>query len=196
MKRKCVLFITMLATLFLAVPSQAATYTVDADHTDVSFKIKHLLSKIPGHFKKFEGSFDYEAGKPETWKAAGTIDVTSIDTNVEARDKHLRSADFFDVQKFSTISFKTTGVKESTGDTAKVDGLITIHGVEKPIVLDVQFNEVVKDPWGNTHASFTATTTINRKDFGLTWNQALEAGQLLVGEQVWITLEVDGLLKA
>lgn len=188
-------FLVLAAALFLHQPVWAATYKVDPDHTSVSFKIRHILSYVQGNFNKFDGSFDYEAGKPETWKAEGTIQAASIDTNVEQRDTHLRSADFFDVEKFPTITFKTAGVKEASENTVKMDGVITIHGVEKPITFDVEIYGVAKDPWGNTRASFTATTAINRKDFGLTWNKTLEAGQLLVGEEVKITLEVEGLLQ-
>ena len=195
MKKLSSLWLVLAATLLLGQPVSAATYKVDTDHTSASFKIRHILSYVQGHFREFSGSFDYEEGKPETWKAEGTIQAASIDTNVAERDKHLRSADFFDAEKYPTVSFKTTGVKEASGSNAKVDGLLTIHGVEKPVVLDVEIYGVAKDPWGNTRASFTATTTINRKDFGLTWNQALETGQLLVGEEVKITLEVEGLLQ-
>jgi polyisoprenoid-binding protein YceI len=188
-------FLSIFAILLLSTaPVSAATYKIDQDHTSVSFKIRHILSNVQGQFNKFEGTFDYEPDKPETWKAQGTIEAASIDTNVEPRDKHLRSADFFDVEKYPTISFKTTGVKEVSGNTAKVDGLLEVHGVEKPVVLDVEIHGVAKDPWGNVRASFTATTKINRKDFGLNWNEVLETGQLLVGEEVKITLEVEGIL--
>ena len=195
MKRFKAFSILAISLLFLSRPVLAATYKVDTDHTSVSFKIRHILSYVQGHFREFEGSFDYEPGKPETWKAEGTIQAASIDTNVKERDKHLRSSDFFDAEKFPTLSFKTTGVKEVTETGAKVDGLLTLHGVEKPVVLDVEIYGIAKDPWGNTRASFTATTKINRKDFGLNWNEVLETGQVLVGEEVKITLEVEGMLQ-
>ena len=172
-----------------------ATYAIDTDHTAVSFKIRHILSYVQGQFNQFEGSFDYEPGQPDTWKTNATIQAASIDTNVEARDKHLRSADFLDVEQFPTLTFTSTGVSEATDTGAKLNGVLSIHGVEKPVVLDLEIHGVAKDPWGNTRASFTATTTINRKDFGLTWNKALETGQLLVGEEVKITLEVEGILQ-
>lgn len=183
------------ALLFLSAPVFAANYAVDTDHTSVSFKVHHILGWVEGHFKKFEGNFAYEPGKSETWQTKGTIDVAGIDTNVPERDKHLRSADFFDAEKYPTISFVSTQVTDANQTGAKLHGLITIHGVEKPVVLDVQPNGVMKDPWGNTRASFTATAKLNRKDFGMVWNQVLDKGQLLVGEEVVITLEVDGLLK-
>ncbi len=194
MRYKWIWFL-LLASFICGSPALAATYTVDTDHTSVSFKIRHILSYVEGRFKSFEGSFNYDPEKPETWQIKGTIQTASIDTNVEARDKHLRSADFFDAEKYPTISFVSTKATNVTLTHAKLEGLLTIHGVEKPVALDVQIHGIVKDPWGNTIAGFTATTTINRKDFGLTWNQALETGQLLVGEEVMITLEVAGLLK-
>ncbi|MBI4368199.1 MAG: YceI family protein, partial [Candidatus Omnitrophica bacterium] len=161
----------------------------------VSFKIRHLLSNVNGRFNEFEGTFEYDPEKPETWKTEATIQATTIDTNVAPRDKHLRSADFFDVEKFPTITFTSTEVTDVTQANAKLHGLLTIHGVEKPVVLDLQIHGVIKDPWGNVKSGFTATTMVNRKDFGLTWNKALETGQLLVGEEANITLEVEGLLQ-
>lgn len=189
----------VLAVFFLVVffsgSAWAATYSVDPDHSTVSFKVKHLLSKTQGQFKKFEGSFDFEPGKPETWTASGVIQTESIDTNVAERDKHLKSADFFEVEKFPTIEFKTTAVKDATETGAKVEGVMKMHGIEKPVVLDVTIGGVAKDPWGNTRAAFTATTKINRKDFGINWNKTLDAGGLLLGEDVDITLEIEGIEK-
>src|SRR3989338_2025348 len=135
MKKK---FAAVLSFAFFASSGAwAATYTVDPDHSTVSFKIRHLVSKTQGRFNKFEGVIEYEPGKPETWSASGTIQTASIDTNVEQRDKHLSGPDFFDVEKFPTIEFKTTGVKDALETGAKVEGVLKMHGVEKPIVLDV-----------------------------------------------------------
>jgi polyisoprenoid-binding protein YceI len=173
--------------------ARAATYNIDADHTSVGFKIRHLLSWVNGSFNKFEGTFDYEPGKPELWKVKAVIQAASIDTGVEQRDKHLRTPDFFDVEKFPTITFESTKAESLTETTARLEGNLTIHGVTKPVVLDVEILGEVKDPWGNQLSGFTATTTVNRKDFGLTWNQAVETGQFLVGEEVKITLEVSGI---
>ena len=185
----------MLGVLFTSTNAWAAVYKVDPDHTTVSFKIRHLFSNVQGQFNKFDGSIEYESGKPETWKTSGSIDVNSVNTNVEQRDKHLKSPDFFDVEKFPTITFKSTKVTDASEPKAKLEGLLTIHGVEKPVVLDLEIHGVGKDPWGNTRGGFTATTKINRKDFGLTWNQTLETGGVLVGEEVEITLEVEGILS-
>lgn len=180
---------------FLSSPAFAATYSVDSDHTTVGFKIRHLLSYVQGQFDQFEGTFEYDPEKPEAWKVEATVQAASIDTNVAARDKHLRSADFFDVETHPTLVFKSTQVTDVTPSGAKLHGLLTLHGVEKPVVFNLEILGVVKDPWGNTLAGFSAKTVINRKDFGLTWNQAVETGQLLVGEEVEITLEVSGILQ-
>ena len=181
--------------LWVSAPAvQAATYTIDPDHSTVSFKIRHLFSKVEGLFRTFEGTVEYEPGHPEQWKAQATIQAASMDTRVEQRDKHLRSKDFFDVEQYPTITFRSTEITDATPTTAKLHGLLTIHGVEKPAVLDLTIHGVGKDPWGNVRAGFSASTMINRKDFGLTWNQTLETGQLLVGEEVDITLEIEGIV--
>jgi polyisoprenoid-binding protein YceI len=195
-KRKSILCLIFILSFFVFGPlSSAATYKVDLDHSTVSFKIRHLLSYVQGNFNKFEGSFEYDPEKPETWKVTVTADAASIDTNVAARDKHLRSADFFDVEKYPTLTFVSTGVTDVTPTSAKLNGLLTLHSVEKPVVFDLEILGVAQDPWGNTLAGFTVQTTINRKDFGLTWNKAVESGRLLVGEEVEITLEISGILE-
>ena len=188
------LAVLVIAGSLLSGPSaQAATYAIDKDHTSVSFKIRHLFSKVEGMFRDFEGSIEYDAAHPEQLKAAVTIQAASIDTRVEKRDNHLRSKDFFDVEHYLTITFKSTKVTDATPNSATLQGVLTIHGVEKPVVLDVDIHGVGEDPWGNVRAGFTASTKINRKDFGLTWNETVETGQLLVGDEVEITLEVEGL---
>ena len=186
----------LLAGSLLGGPSAwATTYAIDKDHTTVGFKIRHLFSYVRGTFNDFSGTFEYVPGDPKQWKAEATIQVASIDTRVEKRDTHLQSKDFFDAAAYPTMTFKSTEATDVTPTSAKLHGLLTIHGIEKPIVLDVAIHGEGKDPWGNIRCGFTATTTINRKDFGVTWNQVLETGQLLVGEEVEITLEVEGLAK-
>jgi len=187
--------VALFGLLVCAPAAWATTYAIDQDHTAVSFKIRHLFSNVQGTFNQVEGTIDYVPDHPEQWKTAATIQATSISTRVDKRDQHLRSKDFFDVDQFPTITFKSTGVAESTATGAKLNGLLAIHGVEKPVVLDLTIHGEGKDPWGNMRSGFTATTKIHRKDFGLNWNQALETGQLLVGEEVEITLEVEGIVK-
>ena len=189
-------FIATLGALLIGASSAwATTYAVDKEHSTISFKVRHLFSKVQGTFNDFEGTFDYVPDHPEQWKAQTTIQVASIDTHVEKRDRHLRSADFFDAAQYPTITFRGTEVTEATPTSAKLHGLLTLHGVEQPIVLNVAILGAGKDPWGNIRSGFTATAAINRKDFGLAWNQTLETGQLLIGEEVEIVLEVEGLAR-
>ncbi|MSR77211.1 MAG: polyisoprenoid-binding protein [Candidatus Omnitrophica bacterium] len=180
--------------LLFSQPAWAAEYKLGKEHTTVGFKIRHLFSWVQGTFNEFDGQFTYDPDKPETWKVDAVIQAKSIDTHNEKRDTHLSSADFFDVEKFPTLSFKSTGVHDATKSNAKLDGILTLHGVEKPVTLDLEIHGAGKDPWGNMLSGFTATTKINRKDFGLSWNQSVETGQLLVGEEVLITIEVEGVL--
>jgi polyisoprenoid-binding protein YceI len=194
MTRRALVIGMSLGLLAAATPVWAATYTIDPDHTTVTFKIRHLLSYVRGTFNAFEGAIEYDPGQPEQWKTQATIQAASIDTRVEQRDKHLRSADFFDVAQFPTMTFTSTKVTDVKDRMTQLHGLLTIHGVQKPVVLDLEIHGVAKDPWGNVRSGFTATTTVNRKDFGLTWNQVLETGQVLVGEEVEITLDVEGIL--
>jgi polyisoprenoid-binding protein YceI len=184
-----------LAAVLTAPPVWAATYAVDNDHSSVGFRIRHLFSNVTGSFDNFEGQITYVPGQPEQWTVNATVKADSISTRVAARDKHLRSADFFDVEKYPTLSFKSTEVTDVSGDTAKLHGLLSIHGVEKPVVFDLTVHGEGKDPWGNVRSGFTATTRINRKEFGLNWNQALETGGVLVGDEVDLILEVEGLAK-
>ena len=185
--------LVLTGALLLSPSVWAATYNIDPDHTTVAFKIRHLFSNVRGTFNEFQGAFDYVPDHPEQWKATATIQAASINTRVEKRDAHLRSKDFFDAEPFPTITFKTTGITDATPTSAKLQGLLTIHGVEKPVVLDLAILGEGKDPWGQIRAGFTATTTINRKEFGLMWNKVLETGQLFIGEEVEITLEIEGI---
>ncbi len=194
MRRKITVFV-FLISLIVAQAASAVTFKVDPDHTTVEFRVRHVFSYVKGTFDQFDGMFDYDADHPETWKAKGLIQAASINTRVVQRDNHLRSKDFFEVEKFPIIDFKTTDITDVTPKGSKVHGVLTIRGIAKPVVLDVAVHGVAKDPWGNVRAGLTATTTINRKDFGLTWNQVLEAGQLLVGEEVEITVEVEGIAQ-
>jgi len=183
-------------SVLLAAPSAGATtYAIDTDHSTVGFKIRHLVANVQGTFDQYEGEFVYVPGKPEAWTVSATIQAASINTKVAKRDEHLRSKDFFGVGQFPVITFKSTQVTDATPTGAKVHGLLSIHGVEKPVVLDVAVHGEGKDPWGNVRSGFTATTRINRKEFGLAWNETLETGQLLVGEDVDITLDIEGIAK-
>ena len=183
------------ALVLLSGAARATEYEIDAAHTQVGFKAKHVTGKVPGRFTKFSGSFTYDAKNPKAWKAEATIDASSINTDNDKRDGHLKSPDFFDTAKFPEITFKSTKITDLKAGHAKLHGDLTMHGVTKPVVLDLEIGGVDKDPWGNENAGFSATGTINRKDFGIVWNKVLDSGGLLVGENVEISLEVSGTAK-
>lgn len=167
---------------------QAATYTIDGAHSSVSFRIKHVIGKVTGHFDKFEGTFDYDAARPQAWKTQATIDAASINTGIEKRDTHLRSPDFFDTQKFPSLSFKSTGVTDVKGTTAKLHGDLTLHGVTKPVVLDLDVSGVVQNPRGGGNlAGATATGRINRLDYGV------GSSGPMVGDDVEIVIDIEGI---
>ena len=170
------------------------TWTIDPSHSEVSFKVRHLgISKTRGRFGSFRGDI-VVAEQPEESRVAVEIDAASIDTKDEGRDAHLRSGDFFDADSFPTLTFVTTGV-ESKGDRWVVSGDLTIRGVTRPVVLDTEIVGLVDDPWGNQRVGFQASAEVNREDFGLTWNAALETGGVLVGKTVQIDLEVEAVLQ-
>ncbi len=178
----------------------ASTYEIDPDHSNVTFKIRHLIGKVQGRFDKFNGTIEYDSKKPESWKVSATIDSATINTNNSKRDEHLRSKDFFDVvnpqkPEFKTIKFDSKKVTDIKNNKVKLHGDLMIHGVTKPVVLELEILGEGTDPWGNKKAAFSASTTVNRKDYGLTWNKALEAGGVLVGEEVEISLEIESQLK-
>jgi len=192
--------IVSLSTIFaLALPTFAfaATWTIDPDHSDVGFKVRHLMvSNVKGNFNKFAGTVEINDKDIARSKVNVTIDTGSINTNVQKRDEHLRSADFFDVAKYPVMTFVSHAVAQAGRDRLKVTGDLTLHGITKAVVLDVEGPSAEsKDPWGNIRRGATATTTINRKDFGLVWNKALETGGVAVGEEVTITLEIEMIRK-
>lgn len=170
---------------------QTGTWTLDPAHTVIGFSVKHLMAaKVRGSFKAFDGSI--EMGEtPEESSVTVSIDAASIDTGVEDRDNHLRSPDFLEVEQHPTITFRSTKVERVEGERYRMEGELTIRGVTKPVTLDVTYLGMMADPWGNEKAMFNATTRIDREDWGLTWNQALEAGGWLVGKQIDIELEVQ-----
>ncbi len=183
------------ALVILTAVARATDYEIDASHSQIGFKAKHVTGKVPGRFTGFTGSFTYDKKNPKAWKAEATIDAATINTDNDKRDGHLKGPDFFDVAKFPTITFKSTGVSDIKGDHAKLRGDLTMHGVTKPVVMDLEIGGVDKDPWGNEVAGFTASVTINRKDWNIVWNKTLDSGGVLVGEKVEITLEIAGNAK-
>lgn len=169
-----------------------AEYTVDTAHSALNFKIKHMLSKVSGQFNDWTGTinFDPTMKTPATFNA--TIKTASIDTNNQKRDDHLKSPDFFDAAKHPEISFKSTKVTKKAGKNFDVTGDLTMVGKTKPVTLQFEYLGEQKDPWGNMKAGFAGKTKINRKDWGITWNKNLDAGGVLLGDDV----EIEVLLEA
>jgi polyisoprenoid-binding protein YceI len=170
----------------------AKTYQMDPAHSTASFSVKHMMiAKVHGGFEKLSGTLLYDVAQPQKSSIDATIEAGSINTREAQRDSHLKSADFFDVEKFPLITFKSNRIEGLPGEL-KVTGDLTIHGVTKLVTLDVEGpSPEIKDPYGNLKIGISATTKIKRKDFGLTWNAALEAGGVLVGDDVTITLDVQ-----
>ncbi len=171
--------------------AETARYEVDPDHSIVEFKVAHMvISKTTGHFKDYTGfiEMDPDAGTVKSIEA--TIKTASVTTNQEKRDTHLRNPDFFDVEKYPTMVYKMKTYKKS-GDGYTAIGDLTLHGVTKEMTLTGNINGVTKDPWGNTRAGFTAEGKVDRKDFGMVWNKALDSGGLIVGDDVLIKLDIE-----
>jgi polyisoprenoid-binding protein YceI len=171
----------------------SSTYDIDPAHSGAHFSVRHLMiSNVKGEFNKVSGTVTFNPENPAESRVEATIDVNSLHTRDEQRDAHLKSADFFDAATFPSISFVSKSVAANADGEYLVKGDLTIHGVSKEVTLRVEGpTPEVKDPWGNMKAGAAATTKINRKDFGLSWNVALEAGGVLVGEEISITLEVE-----
>jgi polyisoprenoid-binding protein YceI len=179
--------------IFAALPAVADTYDIDTAHSSVAFEVRHLaISKARGTFTDFTGNFDFTAGDPAAWSCEATIQAASINTDNEDRDEHLRSPDFLETEKFPTLTFVSKAVEMAGENEGILRGELTLHGVTQVVEFDLEFLGAVTDPWGNEKAGFTATTKINRKDFGLTWSKTLETGGLVVGDEVKITLDVEG----
>jgi len=185
--------VLILAALILPSLVRAATWDLDPAHSSVQFSVRHLMvSTVRGAFGKVAGTVAVDEQDLTHSKIQATIDAASIDTRIEKRDAHLKSPDFLDVAKYPTITFVSKKIERVAPDHFKVTGDLTLHGVTRETTLDVEGpTPEMKDPWGKTRAGAQATTTINRKDFGLTWNQALEAGGVAVGDEVKITIDVE-----
>ncbi len=173
---------------------QASVYTLDPAHTSVEFVVRHLMiTKVRGRFTAFDGEIELAPDSDLPRSIEATIDAASIDTREEQRDAHLRSADFFEVEKHPSLTFKSTGIA-GTPDAFTVRGKLTIRGVTRDVELAGSFEGRAADPWGGTRVGYAAHTTINRKDFGLAWNAALETGGVVVGDEVRIELNVEAVL--
>jgi len=182
-----------MSTTNATLQSAVSTWNLDPVHSVAEFKVKHMMiSNVKGQFTAITGTLAYDEQDVTNSRVEASIDATSINTRDPQRDAHLKSADFFEVEKYPVLTFRSTGIQRTGDGELAVTGDLTMHGVTKQVVFDVEGpTPSGKDPWGNTRVGLSATTKINRKDFGLTWNAALETGGILVGEEVTITLDVQ-----
>src|SRR5688572_6006314 len=186
-----------MTTTTLAAERGTTRFSIDPTHTNVEFGVRHLMiSTVKGRFRTVEGTVNVPSGEPAKAQIEVTIDPASLDTGVGQRDDHLRSPDFFDVARFPRLTFKSKRIERAGSDRLRVTGDLTIRDVTREVQLDVHELGTVRDPWGGARAGYSATTRINRRDYGLNWNQALEAGGVLVGEEVSINLEVELVQQA
>jgi polyisoprenoid-binding protein YceI len=185
------------AAMSLSAAAATTTWQIDPNHSSAQFAVKHLgLSTVRGAFTKVNGTVELDPSDVSKSSVNVTIDAASVDTRVEARDKDLRSDHFFDVEKYPTITFKSTKVEQLAPGQLKVTGDLTIHGTTKPVVLEVEGpTGPAKDPWGNQRMAATATTKVNRQDYNVKWNSTMDNGGLVVGNDVAITIDVEMITK-
>jgi polyisoprenoid-binding protein YceI len=174
-----------------------STWKIDIAHSAIAFSVRHMVvSRARGRFTRWNGQIEFDPDQPLKSKVEITIDPTSVDTADAQRDEHLRSQDFFEVAKYPEASFRSTKIEDLGGDRFRVTGDLTVHGVTKPVVLDAVFEGSATDPWGGERAGFSASTTIDRREFGLGWNKLLETGGVLVSDKVELQLEVEAVKQA
>ena len=177
-----------------SAPTTRTTWTIDPAHTEVGFSVKHLMiSTVRGRFADVRGTVTLDGNDVTTASVEAQIGTASIDTRQEQRDTHLRSADFFEVDKYPTITFRSTAVERIKGDRYRIVGDLTIRDITREIVLEGTDEGRGRDPWGGERLAFSATTTVDRREFGLTWNQALETGGLLVSNDIRISIDVQAV---
>lgn len=189
-------------TLATAVPvanekRTKSAWQIDPTHSSAEFAVRHMMvATVKGAFKALAGTISLDESTWENASIEAEIDAASVDTGVADRDNHLRSADFFDVAKHPKITFRSAAIELDGADHGKVLGELTIHGVTKPVALTVDYLGEIRDPWGNRRRGYSAETTLNRKDFGMTWNMVLDTGGVLVGDKIKVTLNIETVEKA
>lgn len=173
-----------------------ATWDIDVAHSSLGFTVRHLLiSKVHGRFDRWSASLTFDESRPERSQVSVRVEAASIDTHEPDRDTHLRSPDFFDTEKYPNITFRSTSVERTEAEHYQVAGDLAISGVSRRVVLEVEALGRANDPWGGERMGFTGKTTIDRRDFGLVWNQTLEAGGVVVGEHVEISIEIEAVRR-
>lgn len=188
----------LVAAVFVAAGAFAAdSFVVDRNHSEAIFQVRHFVSRVSGKFDDFTGAINVDRQNPGLSSVEFTIKAASINTGVADRDKHLRSADFFEAEKYPDISFKSTSIKPSSRkDVYDVTGTFSMHGVTKTITVPVEFLGFMKDPRGNERAGFTALTKVNRLEYGVSWNRALEGGGAMLSDNVDITVNIEAVKKS
>ena len=195
MPRRSLLASLLLASVAAAPLFAAEAFTVDKTHSDASFQIRHFTSKVRGGFTDFEGTIQADPAKPEMSSVVFTIKTASINTHNADRDKHLQSPDFFDAAKCPEITFKSSKITSTGKDKYDVTGTLTMRCISKEVTIPVAFTGMVADPWGNDRAGFEITTKLNRKDYGINWNRALDAGGFVLADDVDIFINLEAVKK-
>jgi polyisoprenoid-binding protein YceI len=194
MKKSLSPFVLLCAGVFWWVgvtQAEMARYDIDPEHSMIEFRVAHMvISKTTGHFKDYTGFIEMDPDAQTVKTIEATVKTASVNTNHEKRDTHLRTADFFDVEKYPTMTYKLKQYQKN-GDHYTATGDLTLRGVTKEVTLTGNFNGITKDPWGNVRAGFNAEGKLNRKDFGMVWNKALDSGGLVVGDEVLIKLDIE-----
>jgi len=179
-------------TLAASVPAAAVdTYVIDKGHSEATFQVRHMVTKVRGHFNDFAGTIQVDPKNAEASSVDFTIQTAIVASDNDSRDKHLKSPDFFDVEKYPTMTFKSSKIRKTGEDRYEATGTLDLRGVKKEITVPVSFLGFVKTPWGGEVAGFEANVTLHRKDFGMVWNKALDNGGVLVGEDAQITVNIE-----
>ena len=178
------------------VTTTLETFAIDTDHSEVGFSVRHMLSRTRGRFARFSGEIQLDREHPENSSVAFEVDAASIDTRQPDRDTHLRSGDFFEVERYPVVRFKSHKVTKVSDEKYNVDGTLELRGILKPMTLEVGYHGVAKDPWGNDRAGFSTQAVVNRKEFGMIWNAALDNGGFILGDDVTLTIDLETLRKS
>lgn len=191
----------MTTTLQTPVTDAAAntgiqTFVIDTDHSEVGFSVRHLVSRTRGRFARFSGEIRLDPAQPERSSVVFEVDPASIDTRQPDRDTHLRSGDFFDVEHHPVVRFTSRGIAKAGNDTFRVEGVLELRGLAKPTTLEVRYLGIARDPWGNERAGFSTQAIVNRKEFGMVWNAALDNGGVILGDDVTLTIDLETIRKA
>jgi polyisoprenoid-binding protein YceI len=187
---------TALIASILCGSAFATEFGLDNSHSSVNFSVKHLMvSNVKGKFKNFDGNFTYDEKTNKITRLEGAVETATVDTDIQKRDDHLRSADFFDAVKYPKMNFVMTKYTAQKNNKAKIAGNLTIKGITKPVIFTAEVSKPVQDPWGGTRIGMELSTKVNRKDFGLNWNKALEAGGFVVGDEIKVDVELEGIAK-